>query len=84
MLLKGIETGQAQLSELSLDQRQSLQSHPDKMLAARAKKLIEAGGGLPDPDRVKVLAELMPLIQKRERGAGKGSVQEELRKMPST
>jgi putative heme-binding domain-containing protein len=71
VLLKGIETGQAQLSELSLDQRQSLQSHPDKMLAARAKKLIEAGGGLPDPDRVKVLAGLMPLIQKKgnvERG----------------
>lgn len=64
VFLKGIEKGQAQLTDLSLDQRQGLQTHPDKMIAARAKKLIEAGGGLPDLDREKVLAELMPLTQK--------------------
>ncbi|MGE3775932.1 MAG: PVC-type heme-binding CxxCH protein [Pirellulaceae bacterium] len=63
-LLKGIEKGEANWNDLTLDQRQALAQHPDKSLSARAKRLLEAGGGKPDSDRAKVLAELMPLTQK--------------------
>jgi putative membrane-bound dehydrogenase-like protein len=63
-LLKGIEKGVIDLTDLPIDQRQALSAHPDKMIAARASKLFAAGGGLPNPDRAKVLDELMPLVQK--------------------
>ena len=62
-LLAGIEDRQLQLADLSLDQKQALADHPEKAIAARAKKLLESGGGLPNPDRQKVLAELMPLTE---------------------
>jgi putative heme-binding domain-containing protein len=62
-LLKGIEKGTLDLAELSVDEKQSLAQHPDKMIAARAAKVMAAGGGLPDPDRAKVLEELLPLTR---------------------
>jgi uncharacterized protein len=62
-LLGAVEKGSVQLSEFSLDQKQALANHPDKKLAARAKKLLEKGGGLPNADRQKVVTELMPLTQ---------------------
>jgi putative membrane-bound dehydrogenase-like protein len=64
-LVDGIEAGQLQLSDLALDQRQALAVHPDKEIAAKAKKLLAAGGGLPNADRQKVLEELMPLTEKQ-------------------
>jgi putative membrane-bound dehydrogenase-like protein len=64
-LLKSVEDGQSQLTDLSLDQKQSLAAHPDKEIAALAKKLLERGGGLPNADRQKVLEELLPLAEKR-------------------
>jgi putative membrane-bound dehydrogenase-like protein len=71
-LVDGLDQGKLQLAELSLDQRQGLASHPDKALAARAKKLLERGGGLPSPDRQKVLDELMPLTKRTgDAAAGK-------------
>jgi putative heme-binding domain-containing protein len=54
-LLDGVEQGTIALSALSLDQRQALAAHPNASLAARAKALLERGGGLPDPDRQKVI-----------------------------
>jgi putative membrane-bound dehydrogenase-like protein len=63
VLLDSIEQGQIHLSELSLDQRQALAAHPDRDISSRAKQLLSRGGGLPDPDRQKVLEELMPLTQ---------------------
>jgi putative membrane-bound dehydrogenase-like protein len=71
-LLDGLEKGKAQLSELSLDQRQGLLSHPRRNIAARARRLIARGGGLPDPDRQKVVDELMSLTQQSgDAAAGK-------------
>src|SRR5207237_3390604 len=49
--------------ELSLDQRQGLMTHPRRNIATRARRLLARGGGLPDPDRQKVVDELMPLTQ---------------------
>jgi len=61
--LSAVEAGRLQLADLSLDQKQMLSNHPDKGIAARAKKLLAAGGGLPNPDRQKVVEELLPITQ---------------------
>ena len=50
------------VAELSLDQKQALAAHPDKAIAERAKALLAKGGGLPDPDRQKVIDALAPLV----------------------
>ncbi|MDB5390025.1 MAG: Trehalose utilization [Planctomycetaceae bacterium] len=62
-LLDGIEKGQVQVTELSLDQKQSLAAHVDKEIRDRAKPMLAKGGGLPNPDRQKVVEELMPLTR---------------------
>src|SRR5579864_2257313 len=64
VLLDGIEKGQAQLSDLALDQREALAAHSDRRIAARAKALLAKGGGLPDPDRQKVIDEFLPNLKK--------------------
>jgi putative heme-binding domain-containing protein len=51
------------VADLSLDQQQALASHPDRRLAARFRRLLERGGGLPDADRQKVIEELLPLTR---------------------
>jgi putative membrane-bound dehydrogenase-like protein len=64
-LLKGVEGGQITLAQLALDQKQALANHPDRAIAAAAQKLLaSAGGGLPDPDRQKVIEELSPIVLK--------------------
>lgn len=68
-LLAGVQAGKLQLAELSLEQKQSLANHPDKQIAALAKKLLERGGGLPNPDRQKVLQGYLPLAEKTGEGA---------------
>ncbi len=72
LLLDAIEKGQVQFAELSLDQKQALAAHPDRQIAGRAKKLLQRGGGLPNPDREKVVAQLMPLTERKgDAAAGK-------------
>jgi uncharacterized protein len=62
-LIAAAENGDIQLAELSLDQKQALAAHTDRELAARARKLLSQGGGLPNPDRQKVVEELLPLLK---------------------
>ena len=70
--LDGVEKGQAKLSDLSLDQKQALTSHPDAAIAARAKKLRASSGAAIDPDRQKVIDRLEPLTKKKgDADAGK-------------
>jgi putative membrane-bound dehydrogenase-like protein len=64
-LLAAAEKGTVRLSELALDQKQALAAHPDKAIAAKARKLLEKGGGLPNPDRQKVVEKLLPLVKKQ-------------------
>ena len=55
-LLNALQQSKLQLADLSLDQKQNLAGHPSKKVAARAKKLLaSSGGGLPNPDRQKVV-----------------------------
>jgi putative membrane-bound dehydrogenase-like protein len=67
-----LEREPSRLSELSLDQKQALTAHPDQSIAARAKKLLANGGGLPDPDRQKVIDRLTSqLMDGGDAGRGK-------------
>ena len=62
-LLNAIQNGKLQLADLSLDQKQALANHPDRQITNRARRMLEAGGGLPNPDRQKVLDELHHLTE---------------------
>ncbi|MEZ6130673.1 MAG: ThuA domain-containing protein [Planctomycetaceae bacterium] len=62
-LLAGIEGRDIELSDLSLDQKQALQSFPDRDIKAQAEKLLAMGGGLPDANRDKVLKALLHLCE---------------------
>lgn len=63
-LLEGLDKGQVQLAELSLDQKQALAAHPDKGIAKQARVLLERGGSLPSADRQKVIELFLPLLAK--------------------
>ncbi|MCA9070452.1 MAG: c-type cytochrome, partial [Planctomycetaceae bacterium] len=62
-LLDAIDKGVVLLSELSLDQKQSLSVHPNRDVQRQAKELLNRGGALPNPDRQKVLAQLLSLTK---------------------
>ncbi|MSR58291.1 MAG: c-type cytochrome [Planctomycetaceae bacterium] len=64
-LLGALDAGQLQMAELSLDQKQGLATHPDKKIRDQAKALLARGGGLPDPDRQKVLDSLLALTEEK-------------------
>jgi putative membrane-bound dehydrogenase-like protein len=63
-LLVALEKNVLPTTDLSADQGQILAGHPDPNIAARARKVLTAGGSLPSPDRQKVLDELLPLTEK--------------------
>jgi len=60
-LVDALASGGLSWGDLSLDQRRSLSDHPDKEIRKRAEALLAAGGVLPNPDRRKVLDELLSL-----------------------
>lgn len=64
-LFAGVDQGKLQLADLSLDQKQALAGHPSKSIAARAKKLLASAGGLPNPDRQKVIDEISAVVLKK-------------------
>jgi putative membrane-bound dehydrogenase-like protein len=71
-LLDALEKGHLPVTDLSLDQKQNLMSHPRRPLAERAKQLFAKGGGIPNPDRQKVVEEMMPMSERAgDASAGK-------------
>ncbi|QJW94325.1 PVC-type heme-binding CxxCH protein [Frigoriglobus tundricola] len=62
--LDAVEKGTLRFDMLALDQRTGLASHPDKDVSERARKLLALGGGLPSPDRQKVIEELKDALAK--------------------
>ena len=62
-LLSTAEAKEFDLNELSLEQKQSLRSYPDRSLRAQAEKLLASSGGLPDADRDKVLKSLLHVTE---------------------
>jgi putative membrane-bound dehydrogenase-like protein len=63
-LLDGLEKGQIQLGELALDQKQALSVHPNPRIANRARRILDRGGALPNPDRQKVIDSLLSVTTK--------------------
>jgi putative heme-binding domain-containing protein len=71
-LLDSASQGKIQLADLSLDQKQSLAEHPNQGIRRRARELLNRGGALPNPDRQKVLDELLAITKvKGDVAAGK-------------
>ncbi len=71
-LVDALEKSQVRLSELVLDQKQALAAHPNKAIARRAQSLLRRGGGLPDPDRQRVIDQLTARVrQGGDAAAGK-------------
>lgn len=63
-LLDAINQSQFQVTDLTLEQRQALASHPNAEIGTKAKEIIARGGGLPSPDRQKVIDAWLPLTKK--------------------
>jgi putative membrane-bound dehydrogenase-like protein len=71
-LLDAAAAEKVTLTDLSLDQRQSLLAYPRRGIAMRARRLLSRSAGLPNPDRQKVVDEMLPLCeQKGDAVAGK-------------
>lgn len=64
-LLDAAEKGAVALRDLTLDQQQALAAHPNRGIARRAKDLLAKGGGLPNPDREKVVLAFAPLAHEK-------------------
>jgi putative membrane-bound dehydrogenase-like protein len=64
VLLDALDKGEVPIGELALDQREALTRHTDRAIARRAQAILARGGGLPNPDRQKVLDEYLPLTKK--------------------
>ena len=62
VLVERLENGVIRLTDLALVERNRLAELPDKKLRERCKKLIAAGGGLPNADRQKVIDEVLPVV----------------------
>jgi uncharacterized protein len=64
-LLVSAEKNNIRLMDLSLDQQRTLTEHPDRRIRFRARTLLSRGGALPNPDRQKVLQELLPITKEK-------------------
>jgi putative membrane-bound dehydrogenase-like protein len=70
--LDAVQLGTMQLADLTLDQKQALSAHPNMRLRRRAQAMLKESGGLPSPDREKVIAQLLPEVEKTgDAAAGK-------------
>ncbi len=72
-LLDAVEKGGVDKADFSVEQAQRLSKYPDESVSARATKLLAAGGGLPNPDRQKVVDLFAPAL-KRHGDAAKGKM----------
>ncbi len=61
--LDAVEKGTLRFDLLALDQKTALAAHPNAKIAERAKKLLAAGGGLPDANRQKVIDDYHEILK---------------------
>lgn len=64
-LIGAVEGGKIQLADLGLEQKQALLAHPKEEVRKAAEMLMKSGGGLPNPDRQRVLDQYLPITQKK-------------------
>ena len=82
-LVDSLSKGAIQVSDLTLDQRETLKSHPDRKLRDAAVKVLSATGGLPSADRVKVLERFASTAHnKGDAKIGKELFKKKLRQLP--
>ena len=62
-LVERLEQGKVSLGDIPIVDRAKLTEHPDRGVRDRAKKILAAGGGLPNADRQKVIDELLPVVK---------------------
>jgi uncharacterized protein len=62
-LVERLEKGTVSLGDIPIVDRAKLTDHPDRGVRDRAKKILAAGGGLPNADRQKVIDELLPVVK---------------------
>ena len=63
LLLDAIDSGDVQLAEFALNQRQNLTRHPDRNVRRRAEEILKRGGALPNADREKVLKDYASITE---------------------
>jgi len=62
-LVDRLEKGTVSLGDIPIVDRAKLTDHPDRGVRDRAKKILAAGGGLPNADRQKVIDEILPIVK---------------------
>ena len=62
-LVERLEEGTVSLGDIPIVERVKLTDHPDRAIRDRAKKILAAGGGLPNADRQKVIDEILPVVR---------------------
>jgi len=62
-LLDGIEKGTVNVKDLVTEHWQALRNNPSRQLAERAAKLEKATGREPNPDKKKLIDDLLPSVQ---------------------
>jgi putative membrane-bound dehydrogenase-like protein len=64
-LLDAVEKGGVDKADLGVEQTQRLSRYPDASVSDRARKLLASSGGLPNPDRQKVVDAFLPALKRR-------------------
>jgi hypothetical protein len=62
-LVERLEKGTVSLGDIPIVDRAKLTEHPDRGVRDRAKKILAAGGGLPNADRQKVIDAILPAVR---------------------
>lgn len=62
-VLDAIEAGTLQIADLSLEHKRTLIEHPEQSIRKRSTQLVRDGGGLPNPDRQRVVEQLISVAQ---------------------
>ena len=69
LLLDAVSSGKISFTELSLDQRRSLENHPDKTVHERAQELASQAGVVVDADRQRIIDGYAEATEKKGNGA---------------
>ena len=62
VLVDRLKNGKTRLEDIPLVERNRLAEHPDREVRDQAKKILAKGGSLPNPDRQKVIDELLEKV----------------------
>jgi putative membrane-bound dehydrogenase-like protein len=61
-LIKRLDAGMVKVSDVPVVERVKLTEHPDRKVRDRARRILASGGGLPSPDRQRVIDDVLPVV----------------------